>query len=518
MLKMKKLKMDKVTRRRIEGVDLEIEVKKDETSVSALEDEEIEVEHLLAEPKNEHVSVDGVLSFGEDNLGKCLQIEDFSCGFEYGLTSNSGGLDSNTTQEGEEELQLDVLDGLLDEVEEVDDLDATNGLSNACEDFLLDIEFAEKAFKLDYGPSEGSYLGNSSSESQSSGLSGSSNGAVGISESSTATIPGSECKNDALDKTVTCQLHGGLRSKCGCQTPAEDSIHIASRELGKFDDLDNDENPLIYGILSTGSGKRSLEASRIGALLREKRSRKPTRRYIEEVSDKKSKSLKGRENYSAAAKKDTIMKVRSRNELHNMRREALTVVPEEKPLRETIQTLSQFRVRRGRPKKQAPISGLESDKEPLSSESEDDRVTKKRSKKHDRRKHQRMWTPSEVIKLVDGISEYGVGRWTDIKRLLFATSAYRTPIDLRDKWRNLLRASGAEKPSKKGVEQKQEHTLRPLPNSLLRRVRELAKIHPYPRVRISKKSQVAPAMLPSTSKGGALSSLGGRSVRRKNFT
>lgn len=42
-----------------------------------------------------------------------------------------------------------------------------------------------------------------------------------------------------------------------------------------------------------------------------------------------------------------------------------------------------------------------------------------------------MWTPSEVMKLVDGISEYGVGRWTDIKRLLFSTSAYRTPIDLR---------------------------------------------------------------------------------------
>jgi hypothetical protein len=67
------------------------------------------------------------------------------------------------------------------------------------------------------------------------------------------------------------------------------------------------------------------------------------------------------------------------------------------------------------------------------------------------------------------------------------------------------------------VEQKQEHTLRPLPNSLLRRVRELAKIHPYPRVRISKKSQVAPAMLPCASKV-ALSSLGGRSVLRKNCT
>ena len=42
-----------------------------------------------------------------------------------------------------------------------------------------------------------------------------------------------------------------------------------------------------------------------------------------------------------------------------------------------------------------------------------------------------MWTLSEVNKLVDGISEYGVGRWTDIKRLFFPFSSYRTPIDLR---------------------------------------------------------------------------------------
>lgn len=89
-----------------------------------------------------------------------------------------------------------------------------------------------------------------------------------------------------------------------------------------------------------------------------------------------------------------------------------------------------------------------------------------------------MWTLTEVMNLVDGISEYGVGRWTDIKRLLFAASAYRTPIDLRvqgnslpikvlslfsnidlcsllcllqDKWRNLLRASCAHKLKKKEV-------------------------------------------------------------------
>ncbi|XP_041025847.1 uncharacterized protein LOC121266168 isoform X2 [Juglans microcarpa x Juglans regia] len=462
------------------------EVKEDELSVSTLEDETIEVEHLFAEPKTEHVSVDGVLSFGDVSLGKRLHIEDFSCGFEYGLTNN-GGLDSNATQEGED-LQLDVLDGLLDEIDEVDDLDATNGLSNACEcdDFLLDIEFAENGTKLDLGHSKGSRLGNSSSESRSPGLSGSSNGAVGISESSSVTILESECKNDALNKTATCKLHGGLVSKCGCRPQDEDSIHSTSLELRKVDDLNSGKNLLACGISSAGG---------------EKRLRKPTRRYIEEFSDKKLDFMKRGEKYSAG-----------------MRRRALTVIPEEKSLGGiSVPAVSQFRGWQGRPKKQK--QEIESDKELVSSESEDDRVTKKISIKHDRRKHQRMWTPSEVIKLVDGISEHGVGRWTDIKRLLFSTSAYRTPIDLRDKWRNLLRASGAQKPNKKGVEQKQEHSLRPLPSSLLRRVLELAKIHPYPRVRISKNlcvGQVTPAMVPSASKG-APPSLGGRAVRRKNY-
>lgn len=42
-----------------------------------------------------------------------------------------------------------------------------------------------------------------------------------------------------------------------------------------------------------------------------------------------------------------------------------------------------------------------------------------------------MWTLSEVMKLIDGIAQYGTGRWTDIKKLLFSSSAYRTPVDLR---------------------------------------------------------------------------------------
>lgn len=84
-----------------------------------------------------------------------------------------------------------------------------------------------------------------------------------------------------------------------------------------------------------------------------------------------------------------------------------------------------------------------------------------------RRKHHRLWTISEVRKLIEGVSQYGVGRWSRIKKLFFAASAHRTSVDLKvkflslpspymsydtivacqfvqDKWRNLLKASGMQ--------------------------------------------------------------------------
>lgn len=48
------------------------------------------MEHLLAEPKTDHVSVDGMLNFGEDNVGKGMELDGFSCGYEYFL-----GMDDN---------------------------------------------------------------------------------------------------------------------------------------------------------------------------------------------------------------------------------------------------------------------------------------------------------------------------------------------------------------------------------------------------------------------------------------
>lgn len=48
-----------------------------------------------------------------------------------------------------------------------------------------------------------------------------------------------------------------------------------------------------------------------------------------------------------------------------------------------------------------------------------------------RRKHHRPWSLSEVVKLVEGVARYGAGRWSEIKRLAFASYSYRTSVDLK---------------------------------------------------------------------------------------
>ncbi|KAG9457695.1 hypothetical protein H6P81_002203 [Aristolochia fimbriata] len=94
-----------------------------------------------------------------------------------------------------------------------------------------------------------------------------------------------------------------------------------------------------------------------------------------------------------------------------------------------------------------------------------------------RRKHHRAWTLSEVVKLVEGVSRYGAGRWSEIKRLAFASYSYRTSVDLKDKWRNLLRASFSQVHANKGVKTPRKHAAIPIPAPILIRVRELAEMH-----------------------------------------
>ncbi|XP_054823633.1 uncharacterized protein LOC129321749 isoform X2 [Prosopis cineraria] len=431
-------------------------VQVDGSLVPAIQDESMEVEHLLAEPRNDHVSVDGILYFHEESVGRCA-VENLSHGFEFGLRTSIGGSDSHTTLNGKHDLKLEVLDGLLDDVE-IDGLNATDGFS--CEDYLLDFEYPDQAVGL----CGELLLQSSSSESHSPGLSGSSNGVGGVSESSKVAIEQIEYKNNFLDDRVAHDLHGAFRNN-SYQTSIEDGT-CNSLDMQHLNELDND-TPLADSILSCKKKKGSVDECQITAV-REKRCRKPTLRFR------------------------ALRHIPCKNSGSQTSDMALPELQDHKQC----------------------LKSEELEYEESASESEDECVTPKRYNKNDRRKHQRMWTLSEVIKLVDGISEHGVGRWTDIKRLLFSSSSYRTPIDLRDKWRNLLRASSAQKFNNKETEQKQQHALRSLPSTVLRRVRELAKIHPYPRERYSKESsagQVGSSALPIQTKCGPSK----RNVRRK---
>nr|AAM61098.1 unknown [Arabidopsis thaliana] len=90
-----------------------------------------------------------------------------------------------------------------------------------------------------------------------------------------------------------------------------------------------------------------------------------------------------------------------------------------------------------------------------------------------RRKHHRAWTLSEIAKLVEGVSKYGAGKWSEIKKHLFSSHSYRTSVDLKDKWRNLLKTSFAQSPSN-SVGSLKKHGSMHIPTQILLRVRELA--------------------------------------------
>ncbi|XVF27035.1 hypothetical protein REPUB_Repub14bG0071900 [Reevesia pubescens] len=294
-----------------------------------------------------------------------------------------------------------------------------------------------------------------------------------------------------------------------------------------------------------------------------KRVRKPTKRYIEELSEAESKELSGR--LITSTKNIGIRPLASKTHARparNVSLEGRTVITRLDSLGGSgIQVPCVYRVRRSRPRKnfmallkfhpsgmgmtatfvrkgldvqssqmdngsankvlEAKSTGdqtsqqfvAESKKEKPSAElrqnmgpkyvdpsgdtSDDNVVTVPTAKGGTRRKHHRAWTLSEVMKLVEGVSKYGAGRWSEIKRLAFASYSYRTSVDLKDKWRNLLKASFAQTPVDKVVNSR-KHPSMPIPAPILLRVRELAKMQ----------AQVPPPNL-SESK---LAACGGRSV------
>ncbi|XP_038881570.1 uncharacterized protein LOC120073047 isoform X4 [Benincasa hispida] len=380
---------------------------------------------FLPAPLNDSNEVEDLLVEPKSDhvLGNCLRVQDFSCDFGYGIQTNGeGGLDSNSKQGGEHELKFGDLDQLLDDANEVGEFHATNNLSSTY------AEVAENSFRQN----RGLQLGNSSSASKSQGPSRSDTDAFGISELSATMVMEDEFNNTPVERGLTHELSPGLRTKGSCS--------------------------------------------------RERRLRKPTRRYIEEFADSKSENNKGRRKPPT---KDKYLKVTSTEESNHIRHEVQMLTPRSE-LHCGTSVPVQSRSQRRHPKKHVPVSGFLSEDESSATECKNVYSSTKRCKKYDRRRHQKMWSLTEVMRLVDGIAEYGTGRWTQIKKHLFASSPHRTPIDLRDKWRNLLRASCVNIQNRKGIERKQSHASRPLPKSLLQRVYELANIYPYPKERSPK--------------------------------
>ncbi|KAF8722958.1 hypothetical protein HU200_022098 [Digitaria exilis] len=102
--------------------------------------------------------------------------------------------------------------------------------------------------------------------------------------------------------------------------------------------------------------------------------------------------------------------------------------------------------------------------------------------KHIARKNNDHWTQDEVRELVNGVSEFGVGKWKNVKTKYFLTSI-RTPVNLKDKWKNLVKACKKDS----------GRMLLPLEQSLIERIVEIDHNDPYPKQINSALDRVAPS-------------------------
>eukprot|EP00245_Coleochaete_scutata_P007185 TRINITY_DN22302_c0_g1_i1.p1 TRINITY_DN22302_c0_g1~~TRINITY_DN22302_c0_g1_i1.p1 ORF type:complete len:283 (-),score=84.40 TRINITY_DN22302_c0_g1_i1:724-1572(-) len=98
---------------------------------------------------------------------------------------------------------------------------------------------------------------------------------------------------------------------------------------------------------------------------------------------------------------------------------------------------------------------------------------KKKTRVVNRRMHQRPWAIKEVKALLDGVQKCGEGHWSAIKKLSFAKSDYRTAVDLKDKWRNLVKASKLPRQKPKPEKNGNKQRWAAIPPPVLKRVKEL---------------------------------------------
>ncbi|MFS7908741.1 putative transcription factor MYB-HB-like family [Helianthus anomalus] len=442
----------------------------------SLGEEASDVDCLLVEPRSDQVSVSGVWCYEEDNRAKCIKTEN--------APYNLGVPDSNRNMEGVDVTIRNAFDVLPHEVG-VNNLLTTN-VSHS-DDYLLDIGFDHGAF-IGYVSNEGLHTRNTQFPMK---------GSFDVQNSLTENILGIEYQNYLLSNCIFGTSTNSSEPK-GLDRFEDFSNSFVDQEnnnqdilLPQFSQNEMEVTPFCKdGPTSTSSVE---DHGGVGELTH-KRSRKPTKRYIDESSMLSLNNSKKRREASCGSrvKLSGVRRVKSQIEVKPKEKMLPAAVSFDKaiqvPFSSHVPTECQKSNSPAKVSKNALCISrksfervqIEKHIENYSSEPEDDSETMTRSVTGgNQRKHHRVWTVSEVKKLLDGVAHFGVGKWTHIKKSLFSSSAHRTPVDLKDKWRNLLKASHALKGSKTEDDQKRSQSWRPLPKSVLCRVRELASIYPY---------------------------------------
>ncbi|XP_071690605.1 uncharacterized protein [Rutidosis leptorrhynchoides] len=436
----------------------------------SLEEEPINVDSLLVEPRSDQVSVSGVWCYEEDNIAKCIKNEDAS----YNIRTSY----SNINAQGLETTKCNAPDVLPHEVG-AERLLAVNGIST-CDNYLLDIGYVEQSSCMDYVSNEILHVANSSSENPFPIFRNTDKGSFGIQNSSTKNIPAFECQKYFIDKTMF-DFGDKFEDYSKSFTDEENNENIMSPHVG--------QNGMEITEFCKDGPKSSVQDHGIGEVTN-KRSRKPTQRYIDESSRMSLMKCKKRKEGASVLKVKTsaVRRLKHQNESEHKRKEKMSScdISFDYAIQVPFDCEGPTECQKNTsPKKSSPAK-VKNDVGNYLSGSEDDSEVMKSITSGNQRKLHKLWTVSEVKKLLDGVAHFGVGKWTRIKKLLFSSSVHRTPVDLKDKWRNLLKASGVLKVTRIKEDPKRCQPWRPLPKSILCRVRELASVYPSPNSKISK--------------------------------
>lgn len=503
------------------------QVEREGFSLARPDDEGLEVDHLLVEQHFLGTLGDDAMYMNSKSFQKCSNVSEIPCSTEY--YGQEGILNADAKQTGKHALKYEFM---LEGTEENENIHATCNLSCDCSDFLLESVSAENLL-LDYPSNNESTVRNMKSARQTQCVDEvksvfpyiAKTFALANMDQTTApqnstnghgrrnALQSTACRNASLEDpkwlkhellfdqpiltglgSVSDLMGGAFLSSAN----EDDMILFAGNEMSErvFSSLlsippngglltSTDKYKVPYGVEPTAliddnQRTREILEDTNDSFIVTKRSRKPTRRYIEETSEPKSRYSYDRFKNALLTSKERFL--HQRTEVNHS----------------SGDTMHSLGACQRRSTKQLGVDGnryvlpLKTTSTFYDSELQDEASDESTTSNCNRRKHHRQWLLSEVVKLVDGVSHYGVGRWTEVKRLLFSSSAHRTAVDLKDKWRNLLRASVVDSENYNLADaQQRKHGSANIPQSILERVRELSLIYPYPRSQ--KKLRIADA-------------------------